>query len=154
MDRIAWWIATWFGSGLVPGAPGTAGSIAGWLLAVAAWRFWCWGRVELMVATGVLLVPAVWASHRLAAAAGAHDPQHVVVDEVAGVWLTLWGATAYNWKSAILGLVLFRLFDIWKPPPARQLEGLPGGFGIVADDLAAGVWAALVLRGAGWFNLY
>lgn len=154
MDRLAWWIATWFGSGLAPGAPGTAGSIAGWLLAVAAAWLWSWGRAELMIATWALLGPAVWAAHRLAAATGNHDPQQVVVDEVAGVWLTLWGATAYNWKSAILALLLFRLFDIWKPPPARQLEKLPGGFGIVADDLAAGVWAALVLRGAGWFNLY
>ncbi len=78
----------------------------------------------------------------------------MVVDEVVGQWMTLAGATALNWKSWLLALALFRLFDIWKPPPVRQLERLPGGLGIVADDAMAGVYGALVLFAAGWFNLY
>jgi len=77
-----------------------------------------------------------------------------LVDEVVGQWLTLAGATALNWKSWLLGFVLFRLFDIWKPWPVRQMERLSGGLGIVADDAMAGVYGALVLFAAGWFNLY
>jgi hypothetical protein len=87
-------------------------------------------------------------------AGGMKDPQFVVVDEVVGQWLALAGARALNWKAWLAAFVLFRLFDIWKPFPVRQLESLPGGVGIVADDLMAGVYAALVLFLAGWFNLY
>ena len=78
----------------------------------------------------------------------------MVVDEVVGQWLTLAGARTLNWKSYLAAFLLFRLFDIWKPPPVRQLESLPGGVGIVADDLMAGLYAALVLFVAGCFNLY
>jgi phosphatidylglycerophosphatase A len=78
----------------------------------------------------------------------------VVIDEVVGQWLTLAGARPLNWKSFLAAFVLFRLFDIWKPAPVRQLESLQGGAGIVADDLMAGVYAALVLFLAGCFNLY
>ncbi len=77
----------------------------------------------------------------------------MVVDEVVGQWLTLAGARTLNWKSYLAAFLLFRLFDIWKPPPVRQLEALPGGVGIVADDLMAGLYAALVLFAAGCFNL-
>ena len=82
------------------------------------------------------------------------DPQIVVVDEVVGQWITFAGATALNWKSWCAAFVLFRVFDIWKPPPVRQLERMHGGAGIVLDDVMAGVYAALVLFAAGWFNLY
>ena len=82
------------------------------------------------------------------------DPSRVVIDEVAGQWLTLAGAASYNWKSWLAAFFLFRLFDIWKPFPARQTEAFPGGFGIVADDVVAGIYAAVVLAVAGWFNLY
>ena len=64
------------------------------------------------------------------------------------------GARTLNWKSYLAAFALFRLFDIWKPAPVRQLEGLPGGLGINADDMMAGVYGALVLFTAGWFNLY
>ncbi len=63
------------------------------------------------------------------------------------------GGRAVNWLTVLAAFLLFRLFDIWKPFPVRQAERLPGGIGIVADDLLAGVWAALVLWLAGWFNL-
>jgi len=78
----------------------------------------------------------------------------VVVDEVVGQWITLAGAFTLNWKSWLAAFVLFRLFDVWKPFPVRRLERLPGGVGIVADDAMAGVYSALVLFAAGWFNLY
>lgn len=81
---------------------------------------------------------------------GRKDPPLVVVDEVIGLWITLAGAAALNWKTWLAAFVLFRVFDIWKPAPVRQLEKLPGGYGIVADDAMAGVYGALVLAAAGY----
>ncbi len=78
----------------------------------------------------------------------------VVVDEVMGQWLTLAGATTLNWKSWLAAFALFRIFDIWKPPPARQLEALPGGIGIVADDLMAGLYGALAIFLLDRFQLF
>ena len=78
----------------------------------------------------------------------------MVIDEVIGQWIALAGARSFNWKSWLAAFALFRLFDIWKPPPVRQLEALPGGFGINADDVMAGAYAALVLFLAGRFHLY
>ena len=78
----------------------------------------------------------------------------VVVDEVLGLWVTLLGATALNWKSFSAAFVLFRIFDIWKPWPVRRLEELPEGTGIVVDDLAAGVYAAIMLYIGGFLKLY
>ena len=124
------------------------------MAALGAWYLFGWTRGELIWATIALIGPAVWAADRVANSMGAKDPGRVVVDEVAGQWITLFGATHYNLVSLLLAFFLFRLFDVWKPFPARQLEALPGGAGIVADDLAAGVYAALVLFAAGWFNLY
>ena len=73
------------------------------------------------------------------------DPQIVVVDEVIGQWITLAGAATFNWKTWLAGFALFRLLDMWKPAPARQLESLPGGWGIVADDVMAGLYGALAI---------
>jgi phosphatidylglycerophosphatase A len=147
-------IAVWFGSGYAPKAPGTAGSLA----AVAiAWALHVYAGVPAVAfaALAVLLaIPGIWAAGVVARDSGKEDPQIVVVDEVVGQWMTLAGATALNWKSWLLAFALFRLFDIWKPPPVRQLERLPGGLGIIADDAMAGVYGALVLFAAGWFNLY
>jgi phosphatidylglycerophosphatase A len=101
-----------------------------------------------------LFLPAVWAAGVSARAAGIEDPGFVVVDEVIGQWIALAGARTLNWGTFLAAFALFRLFDIWKPPPVRQLEALPGGWGINVDDVMAGVYAALVLLAAGWFNLY
>ena len=89
-----------------------------------------------------------------AIAVGKKDPGLVVVDEVMGTWITLAGASTLNWKSWLLAFALFRIFDIWKPAPVRQLEKLPGGWGIMADDAMAGVYGALIMAGMGCFNLY
>ena len=78
----------------------------------------------------------------------------MVVDEAIGQWIATAGAHPINWKSYLGAFVLFRLFDIWKPAPVRQLEGLREGLGIVADDAMAGAYAALVLFLAGWFHWY
>jgi phosphatidylglycerophosphatase A len=146
-------LATWFGCGFFPVAPGTMGSL-GALVAVPLWLHYNLVPLWFVVLTAASFPLSVWAAGVTARESGRKDPGMVVIDEVLGQWLTLAGATRLNWKSALIGFVLFRLFDIWKPGPVRRLEALPGGYGIVADDLAAGVLGALVLYAAGCFNLY
>jgi phosphatidylglycerophosphatase A len=130
--------------------------------------------IGLMVIMGAI---GVWSSFRAAEFSGIKDPQFVVIDEVAGQHLTLllplipialphltehMDFSAYaifftlslvNWKYLLLGFVLFRVFDIWKPFPVRQLEKLPHGWGIMADDWMAGIYAAILLRVALHFGL-
>jgi phosphatidylglycerophosphatase A len=142
-------LATWFGCGLVPFAPGTMGSLAAVVMAIPVATPW------YLLAAAVILTPvAIWSADVTARHLALKDPGLIVIDEVVGQWITLGGATHLNWRSLALGFVLFRLFDIWKPFPARRLEALPGGFGIVADDMMAGVYGSLVLFGCGWFNFY
>jgi len=147
-------ISTWFGCGSAPIAPGTAGSLAALLIACPLVTYAGWQPLWFGALAVVATAPAIWAAGVTAQALGQKDPDVVVVDEVVGQWLALAGARPFNVKSWIGAFVLFRLFDIWKPAPVRQLEKLPGGAGIVADDLMAGVYAALVLSVAGCFNLY
>jgi phosphatidylglycerophosphatase A len=147
-------LATWFGCGYWPWGPGTAGSLAAVAIA-AVLNFWLVsGRVFLLVLVVALLLPAIWASTRAARLLNRKDPGSVVIDEVLGQWLTLAGAAALNWKTLLAGFILFRIFDIWKPWPVRQFEKLPEGTGIVVDDLAAGVYGALILYIGGRFGLY
>ena len=153
-SNLAWAIATWFGCGYAPKAPGTAGSAAAIGIALLIDRDAAWRPGWYAILALVLTAPAMWAAGETARMARQKDPQLVVVDEVAGQWLALAGARVLNWKTWLAAFLLFRLFDIWKPWPVRQLESLPGGIGIVADDLMAGLDAALVLLMAGWFNLY
>ena len=143
MRALAVALATAGHSGWFPVAPGTIGSAVG----VALW----WGLraagagvvLELAVAAA-LFVAGAWAASETERALGVTDPGPVVIDEVMGMCVTLIAAPV-SWPAAIAGFGLFRAFDIVKPPPARRLERLHGGWGIMADDLAAGVyaWAAL-----------
>ncbi len=148
-----WLIATWFGCGFSPKAPGTVGAVAAILI---AWPLTLmgFGRYSFLWLSLAALYPAILASGIVARESGRKDPQIVVVDEVLGQWLTLAGAMRLNLGSLLLGLLLFRIFDILKPPPIRLIEQVPGGAGIVLDDMMAGVYAALVLFALGWFNLY
>lgn len=154
MNRLGIVLGTWFGCGLFPWGPGTAGSLAAILLAYLMHSYWHAGRLALLALTLCLSGPAIWASTVTARAAGRKDPGMVVVDEVLGQWVTLFGATALTARSFAGAFVLFRLFDILKPWPVRQLERLPEGFGIVADDIGAGLYAALILYIGGMFRLY
>jgi phosphatidylglycerophosphatase A len=132
-------IATWFGVGLIPGAPGTWGSLAA--LPCAAGLQLLGGPWLLAGATGLVSLAGLWASGRYAAALATGDPGVVVVDEVAGQWLALLPLPLDLWWFAA-AFVLFRLFDIAKPWPIGWLDRrLSGGLGIMADDLAAGVAA-------------
>jgi phosphatidylglycerophosphatase A len=147
-------ISTWFGCGYAPIAPGTVGSLAALLIAWLLVSYASWQPLWFGALAVVATAPSMWAAGVTAQAFDQKDPGLVVVDEVVGQWLAVAGARPLNIKSWIGVFVLFRLFDIWKPAPVRQLEKLPGGAGIVADDLMAGVYAALVLSVAGCFNLY
>jgi len=145
----AFLIATWFGCGYAPIAPGTAGSLAALLIAIALHYVLGYGggheRGTLLLLTVILLGPGIWAASVVARETNKPDPQIVVVDEVIGQRITLAGAATFNWKTWLAAFVLFRLLDMWKPAPARQLENLPGGWGIVADDVMAGLYGALAI---------
>ncbi len=153
MTKLALVIGTWFGCGYFPWGPGTAGSVAA-VLIVAALQYFGLGRYALLALVFLTLLPGIWASTMTARHVAKKDPGIVVVDEVLGQWVTLLAAPVWNWKSLAAGLILFRLFDIWKPWPVRNLEKLPEGVGIVVDDLAAGGYAALILYIGVRLNLF
>jgi phosphatidylglycerophosphatase A len=154
MTKAAFAAATWFGCGYAPKGPGTAGSLAALLIAIGLYHWF--GLSPLWIgALGILLIaPGIWAAGVVAREIGRTDPGIVVIDEVVGQWITIAGASTLNWKSWLGAFALFRVLDIWKPWPARQLESLHGGTGIVADDVMAGIYGALVLYVAGCLNLY
>ena len=140
----AWTIATFFGAGLGKPGPGTWGSVAAVLLwALAAIALHASTQTLLMlllVGIALSIVLGVPAATIAARESGRHDPGFVVIDEVAGQWITLLFSPA-DWRHGLIALVLFRLFDITKPFPIRRLERLPDGWGIVFDDVAAGLYA-------------
>jgi phosphatidylglycerophosphatase A len=195
--RFAIFIATAAGLGYLPKAPGTWGSLGGFLLFAVPACLWFGPEVLSTLANGsvgdssYLNLPAgyfdqfvwtyiilffltsavgVWAAHRTAEFWRQKDPGRVVIDEVSGQFLTMllgsgvpvwWKVaelrhgtlapgfilmrSALNWKYLLLGFILFRVFDIWKPFPARDAESLPGGWGIMADDWIAGIYAGIGL---------
>jgi len=186
--RVAIAIATAFGLGYLPKAPGTFGSLAG--IAAATFPFWLAALIRsishsaevgdtlvyvdpnVFVLSSIVLAALVglWTSNEAAHFWGIKDPQKVVIDEVSGQQIALLMGGHFfahstqpdrarmmhslanfsfflssNWKYLLVGFILFRVFDIWKPFPARQAESLPGGLGIMADDWVAGIYAALGL---------
>src|ERR1700733_9722936 len=149
MRSGAFLIATWFGCGYAPVAPGTAGSVAALIIAIALHFIIQYGsgyeRGVLILLGAILLAPGIWSAGVVARETNTTDPQIVVVDEVIGQWITLAGAATFNWKTWLAAFLLFRLFDIWETAPARQFESFPGGWGIVADDVMAGLYGALAI---------
>jgi phosphatidylglycerophosphatase A len=142
--RTAWVIATWFGCGLVPRAPGTMGSLGAVPLYLLATR---WGRPGVGVAAALVTAIGVWAATVVVRELKTPDPQVIVVDEVAGMLVTMLTVREFSWRAIALGFVFFRLFDVVKPWPARALERLPLGWGVVMDDIAAGVFGAAAVLG-------
>jgi phosphatidylglycerophosphatase A len=140
-------VATFFGAGRLRPGPGTWGSLATallwWLLAS---HLPASARIPvilvLIVAAVAIGIPAATLEAR---GSGKHDPSHVVIDEVAGQLVTLI-ACPIVWPALLTGFILFRAFDIVKPPPVRSLEKLPEGTGIVVDDLGAGLYALIVMQ--------
>jgi phosphatidylglycerophosphatase A len=188
--RLAFLLATWFGLGYLPKAPGTWGSLAGLVLCgvVArltwvdpfAYDFPIFDRYSILrwdLVLGCCLIigaTGVWSSSRVTSFTGKKDPQFVVIDEVSGQMIALFAGALFSkvffsglwnhsqsrglffygrWTVFIASFLLFRLFDIWKPWPIRKLESLPGGWGIMADDWLAGIYAAILLRLALHFNV-
>lgn len=134
-------VATGLFTGHAPVAPGTAGSALGLLI-------WCAGPLRAPAVAAAVIAAAFAAGVFTAGRMERHygdDPSIVVVDEVVGMWISLF-LIPWNLWSAIAAFFLFRLFDIVKPPPARRAEALRGGTGIMLDDVVAGVYANLLLR--------
>jgi phosphatidylglycerophosphatase A len=140
--RLARVLATWFGCGTSPRAPGTVGTMGAvplYLLVAQA------GRVAIAATALVVTGLGIWGSSVVIDERRESDPQVVVIDEVAGLLVTMIAVVRFSWRSLIVGFIAFRLFDIVKPWPVRQLERLPGAWGVVFDDLGAGTLAALTL---------
>lgn len=142
--RAAIFLATGCGVGFSPVAPGTVGALLGIPLA--------WGVAQLpgVALQGAVIVLVAIAGipicTRAAAALGKKDPGSIVLDEIASLPMTFFLIPLSDWRVVVAGYLLHRLFDITKPPPARQLERLPDGLGIMADDWIAGLYSNLSLR--------
>jgi phosphatidylglycerophosphatase A len=145
----AWAIGTFFGAGLLKPGPGTYGSISAVLLWYAAAHILHPNPIALAIGTAIAAIIAtligIPAATIVARESGREDPSQVVIDEVAGQLIALIAIPA-DWRHAALSLLLFRAFDILKPPPIRQLERLPAGTGIMLDDVAAGLFALAVAQ--------
>jgi phosphatidylglycerophosphatase A len=144
MTRLAVVLATAGGAGYAPIAPGTAGSAVGVLVYLLTWH---WTFAEQFLLLLLVSIVGVWASSLTARHLQRDDPGAVVIDEVAGQLLTLI-STGGSVAGFVVGFVAFRVLDIVKPWPAGRLESLHGGWGIMADDLMAGVYGRLVMLGA------
>lgn len=145
---LATGLATWFGAGRLPWAPGTWGSLAAlplaWLLLALG------GQWLLLLAVALIFALGLWAADRYMKAVGLHDPVAVVIDEVAGQWLTL-AIAPLDPLAFLLGFVLFRVADVLKPWPASWLDRRVGGaFGVMIDDVDAAVYAGGVLAIVIW----
>ncbi|HEX2881193.1 MAG TPA: phosphatidylglycerophosphatase A [Polyangiaceae bacterium] len=149
------WVATWFGCGYAPKAPGTVGSLGAVpLFALLTWGSfgstagcangaypYCWG-VAYWGVVACLGLLGTWCADRVARAAAASDPQHIVIDEVVGVLIALGAARCSHPAALLVAWLLFRLFDIWKPWPLSAAEhAKPIGLGIMLDDVLAGALA-------------
>jgi phosphatidylglycerophosphatase A len=137
-DRLVKFLATGFGVGYLPVAPGTAGSVVG----IGFW--WALNQTHHVWLRGLLLVLAialaVWCAGTAAELMHHPDPSSVVIDEIVAMPLVMIGLGA-RWWHVVVAFALFRLFDIWKPPPVRDAEDFSGGIGIVLDDLFAAAYA-------------
>lgn len=140
--RVLMLLATGLGSGYAPVAPGTAGSLVGLALALPLLRLPVWAYLAV---TAAVCAVGVVASGRAEAHFGRKDAGAIVIDEVAGMLLTL-TATGGTPAELAAGFLLFRVLDIVKPFPCRRAEGLKGGLGVMADDVVAGLYACLLLH--------
>jgi phosphatidylglycerophosphatase A len=140
-------VATFFGVGRLKPGPGTWGSVATVVVWAITARWIPESSLTFAAITAAALVTMIGipAATSVARASGLKDPQFVVIDEVAGQLITLIGAPL-TWQSLLTGLILFRAFDIVKPPPVRQLERLPEGTGIVIDDVGAGLYGLIIMH--------
>lgn len=156
--RLSLFFATAGYAGYLPKAPGTWGSLVGvliyWLLASNRLLSFfnpqsgsckeAFPSIAMVIAAIIIAIGGVAVAGQAAKFSSLKDPQFVVIDEVSGQFFTfLFALSPANWKYWALGFILFRVFDIWKPFPVRHAESLPGGWGIMADDWVAAVYAAI-----------
>ena len=145
-EKLITFLATGFGSGLSPVAPGTLGTLLGVLICLLClpmpWTF----RLLFVLA---LLVLSIYVADKAEKIYQKKDDQRIVIDEIIGLQITML-PVPINILNLCTAFVLFRIFDIWKPFPVKNLQGLPGGWGVVIDDVAAGIYAAAVL----WLLVY
>ncbi len=154
MRRLSVFLCSFGYIGFFPFAPGTVGSVAGVAVHAAA-RYAAVPSLELIMIV-VLLVTGVVFTRPCEEELRCIDPGPIVIDEVMGMLITLF-MVPVGWRGILLGFLLFRALDVVKPFPARRLERLHGGFGVMADDVMAAVYANLLLRGAyslapGWLS--
>jgi phosphatidylglycerophosphatase A len=154
--KLAWLIATFFGCGQMRPGPGSWASAATvllwWLISQAAGARFQVSIAVLLAALAIAL--GIPVATRVARESGVSDPSFVVIDEVAGQMIALIAAPV-RWKTLLVGFILFRVFDIVKPPPLRRLEKIPQGAGIMLDDVGAGLYALFILQTAlhfGWLR--
>ena len=140
---MAFVVASVFGAGYSPVAPGTAGSL---VTAVAIWLL-PFNPMRMAITLGVVILVGLWAGSRVERVLGRKDPGLIVIDEVAGMFcsMLLLPRTIPVLATAFL---LFRLFDVWKPFPARESQALTGGMGVMVDDLIAGLYTLVLVKGA------
>jgi phosphatidylglycerophosphatase A len=146
-SRLAWLIATFFGIGHLQPGSGT------WAAAVTVMLWWAasrslpagWEMPAALLISVVITLIGIPPSTVVARESGIKDPGFVVIDEVAGQMIALIGVPVH-WKYLVAGFILFRSFDIVKPFPLRRLESLPGGTGIMMDDVGAGLYALVLLQ--------
>ncbi|HEU0032495.1 MAG TPA: phosphatidylglycerophosphatase A [Kofleriaceae bacterium] len=152
MNALAKLIATAFGAGYSPVAPGTCGTAVtvplAWALAgLATWQY--------VIVCAVVTAIGIVAAHYADRAWGTHDSGRIVIDEVAGYLITMVPVARGEWIPLVIGFVVFRALDIIKPPPVRWLdEHLPGGWGVVLDDVAAGVMGAGIMFALAHFGAF
>ncbi|MDR3428372.1 phosphatidylglycerophosphatase A [Silvimonas sp.] len=143
MSHPAHFIALGFGSGVAPKAPGTFGSLAA--IPLFALMVWLWPPIVILSLTGVVFLIGWWAADKTGHDLGVHDHGAIVIDEIVAMWLVLL-AVPVNLFWWLAAFALFRLFDIWKPWPIRWFDAkVPGGLGVMLDDLLAALYAVIVL---------
>lgn len=140
--------ATVFGVGHLPGGPGT------YAAALSLPAIWWLSHLPLLTHVAIFVVvtaASCYWSDRAGTALGVHDSRRIVIDEVVGVWLALLFFAEFGIWEGLVGFVLFRIFDVWKPPPIRKVdEAFSNGIGVVADDLVAGLYAIPFVALTGW----
>lgn len=157
--NLAFWLATWLGSGLMKPAPGTWGSAAA--IPFGLIIFGAAGLWGLLIAIFVVGRIGIWAANEFDRQSGSHDNKMIVIDEVAGQWIALIPALALYGLAPLpiaISFALFRVFDILKPWPVSYCDrNIKGGLGVMADDFAAGIYAALLFMGLElcrtWLNI-
>jgi len=143
-DRLVYWTAVGFGTGLAPKAPGTVGTLVGipFYLFMMNWFWWLY-----LVGVSIAFFVGIWVCGKVSRTTGIKDAPFIVWDEVVGFLVTMFAAPD-GWVWVIVGFLLFRLFDIWKTWPIKNIDrGIHGGLGIMLDDVVAGCYALVLLQG-------